>query len=75
LEPVALGGWLDQTKDMTMLRSLGVMTAFKWFCVAAVAVAIWRGFNGDLGAIISTVWLWIQRGADVVTNIWNSINS
>lgn len=57
-----------------MLRSLGIMTAFKWFVLAAVAVAIWQGFDGDLGAVVSEVWRWIQMGAGVVTNIWNSVN-
>jgi len=56
-----------------MLRSLGVFTLLKWFAVACVLLAIWRGFEGDLGAIAETVWAWLLYGADVVTNIWNQI--
>lgn len=56
-----------------MMRSLGVTSALRWFLVAIVALAIWRGFEGDLGAIATTLWSWIERGAEVVTMIWNEI--
>lgn len=57
-----------------MLRSLGIMMALKWFVIAAVAVAIWQGFDGNLGAIASTVWAWVEAGSRVVTDIWYRIN-
>lgn len=56
-----------------MLRSLGIHTAMKWFVITVVAVAIWRGFDGDLGAIASTVWSWVIRGADLLTNVWHQV--
>lgn len=58
-----------------MLRSLGIMTAAKWFVIACIGLAVWRGFNGDLGAIVDSIWGYIQTGADVATNIWNEVNS
>lgn len=58
-----------------MLRSLGITTALKWFAVACVVVAVYRGYNGDVGAVITTVWGWVQSGADAVTNIWHSVDS
>lgn len=56
-----------------MLRSLGLHAALKWFVIACVVVALWRGFNGDLGAIADTLWSWVVRGADVLTSIWQQI--
>lgn len=56
-----------------MLRSLGITTAVRWFVIACVCLAVWRGFNGDIGAIVDAVWSWIQTGADVVTNIWHEV--
>ena len=57
-----------------MLGKLGITKLLKWFVLAAIAVAIWQGFNGNLGAIAETVWAWVLAGADVVTNIWHAIN-
>jgi hypothetical protein len=57
-----------------MLRSLGITTAVRWFVIACVGLAVWRGFNGDIGAIVDAVWGWIQTGAEVVTNIWHEVN-
>ena len=57
-----------------MLRSLGVYTAFKWFAVAVLAVAVWQGYNGNLAAIADAMWGAVQTGARVVTDIWNSID-
>lgn len=56
-----------------MLRTLGIAKLFKWAVVVVIAVAIWRGFNGDLGAMASTLWEWILKGADVVTKMWHSV--
>jgi hypothetical protein len=58
-----------------MLRSLGITTMLKWFLVACVLLAIWQAYNGNIGAIAQAVWSWIQAGADVVTRIWNEVNS
>ena len=58
-----------------MLRGLGIGTAFRYFVIAAIAVAVWQGFNGDLGAMLWTLWGYVQQGANVVTEVWNSINS
>ena len=58
-----------------MLRSLGITTLLKWFLVACVLLAIWQGYNGNIGAIVQAVWGWIQTGADVVTRLWNEVNS
>ncbi len=58
-----------------MLRTLGVLTLLRWFVVAAVLLALWQGFNGDLGAIAAAAWSWVQAGADVVTRIWTAINA
>lgn len=55
------------------MRTLGITNLFKWALVVVVGVAIWRGFNGDLGAMASTLWAWIIMGADVVTNMWYQI--
>lgn len=57
-----------------MLRSLGVMTALKWFAVACFFVAIWQGYNGNLAAIADAVWGAVKTGASVITDIWNSID-
>lgn len=58
-----------------MLRSLGVMQMVKWFMLACVGVAIWQAYDGNLGAIADSIWGWVQAGADVVQNVWDSINS
>jgi hypothetical protein len=58
-----------------MLRQLGLFVIFRYFVLACFVVAVYKGFNGDLGAIAVAVWEWIQRGADVVTSLWNSINA
>lgn len=58
-----------------MLRSLGITSIIKWFIIACVGLAIWKSYNGDIGAIVNAIWGWIQRGAEVVTNIWNEVNS
>lgn len=56
-----------------MMRTLGITNLLKWAVLICVGVAIWRGFNGDLGAMASTLWEWILKGADVVTKMWHSI--
>jgi biotin transporter BioY len=58
-----------------VLRALGVMTMLRYAVVAMVLLAIWQGFNGDIGVIASTAWGFVQTGADVVTRIWESVNS
>jgi hypothetical protein len=58
-----------------MLRSLGIMAAFKWFVIACVGLAVWRAYDGNLGAIATAIWDWIQAGADVVTRIWDNVNT
>ena len=57
-----------------MLRSLGIFSLIKWFLVACVLLAIWRGFDGDIGAIVDTVIDYIQKGADIVTQLWNEVD-
>lgn len=39
------------------------------------AIAIWRANNGDLSAIVQSIWDFLNKGADAVTNLWNSIVS
>lgn len=58
-----------------MLRGLGIGSAFRYFLLAAVGLALWQGFNGDLGAILWTIWGYVEQGARVVTDVWNSVNS
>lgn len=58
-----------------MLRSLGITSLVKWFVIACVLLAIWRAYDGNVGAIVDAVWGWVQSGADVVTRIWHSINA
>lgn len=58
-----------------MLRSLGITTIVKYFVLVCIAVAIWQAFDGNIGAIVTAVWNWIQAGADVVTRIWESVNA
>jgi hypothetical protein len=58
-----------------MLRGLGIGTAIRWFVIAAVALALWQGFNGDIGAIMWAIWGYVEQGSEVVTDIWNSVNS
>lgn len=57
------------------MRGLGIGVAIRYFVIAAVCVAIWQGFNGDLGAAFWAGWGYVEQGADVVTQIWNSINN
>jgi hypothetical protein len=58
-----------------MLRQLGLFVIFRYFVLAAAAVAVWKGFDGDLGAIALTLWDWIQKGSVVITDLWNSVNA
>lgn len=57
-----------------MFRSLGLHHALRWFIIAAIVVAIWQGFNGNLGAMVTWAWHLIQAGAGVATSLWHSLN-
>lgn len=58
-----------------MLRSLGIYTLIKWFAVACIVIAVWRGYHGDVGAIVSDLWSLLLKGADLVTYLWHMVNS
>jgi low affinity Fe/Cu permease len=46
-----------------------------WFIIAVIAVAIWRGSNGDLTKVADTVWMVLNKGADFVTVLWNNLTA
>lgn len=43
-----------------------------WFILGAIGLAIWRGSNGDLTHIADTVFSLLNKGADIVTQLWNA---
>lgn len=57
-----------------MLRGLGIGRLIRTVLLAMVAVAVWEGFHGNVGAIVAAGWHVIQTGADVITQIWRTAN-
>ena len=57
-----------------MLRGLGIGSAIKWFVIACIFVALYKGYHGNVTAIGDALWQWVNQGATVVTHIWHSIN-
>lgn len=44
-----------------------------YFVIAIIAVAIWRGNDGDMGRVADSVMGILNHGADFVTTIWVSL--
>ncbi len=54
------------------MRGLGG-GVIRYFVGASVALAIWQGFEGDLGSVAWMAWTYVQQGADVVTDVWHGV--
>lgn len=55
------------------MRMLGKIAGMVILVICAIA--IWKANNGDINAIIQSIWDFLNKGADAVTNLWNSIVS
>jgi hypothetical protein len=58
-----------------MLRLLQIGKLVQIAITLMVVVAIWQAFNGDVVAIVEKAFEIIQKGADVVTQLWAKINA
>jgi hypothetical protein len=58
-----------------MLRSLGIGRLLSFAVLAMVLLAVWKANNGDLSSIAAAIWEVLNRGADVVTTLWDSFVS
>lgn len=54
-----------------MMRMIGKGLLF--VVLIMCAVAIWKANNGDINSITQSIWDFLNKGADAVTNLWNSI--
>ena len=54
-----------------MGRGLGIKQVASWILLAAVFLAVFQAYNGDLGKMVAGVWGLVQTLADVMTNIWH----
>ena len=53
-------------------------TFSRWLSFAFIAVivlAIWKVNNGNMSNIVDTVWGLLNKGADIVVNLWHNISS
>ena len=55
------------------MRMLGKIAGMVILVICAIA--IWKANNGDINAITQSIWDFLNKGADAVTNLWNSIVS
>lgn len=58
-----------------MLRSLGIGRWIGFALLAMVALAIWKMNDGNLASIADGIWGLLNRGADVVTTLWENFVS
>ena len=58
-----------------MMQMLQLGKLFQIAIVLMVVVAIWQAFNGDPIAIAAKGMDIIQGGSEVVTTMWNKVNS
>lgn len=58
-----------------MLRSLGIGRWIGFALLAMVALAIWKMNDGNLANIADGIWGLLNRGADVVTTLWENFVS
>jgi hypothetical protein len=43
--------------------------------LAVVVLAIWKMNNGDPAKIVDSIWAILNKGADMVTSLWNKFMS
>lgn len=54
---------------------MGGKSWISWVLLFVVGLAIWKMNNGDPSKIIDSVWAMLNKGADIITGIWNKIMS
>ena len=54
---------------------MGGKSWISWVLGVVVVLAIWKMNNGDPTKIIDSVWAMLNKGADVITGLWNKVMS
>lgn len=54
-----------------MMPSGGIGRWVSIIVITMVVVAVWKANNGDVSAIVSAVWNFINAGAQVMLDLWD----
>ncbi|MGV8847024.1 hypothetical protein [Tessaracoccus sp.] len=57
------------------MRGLGVKQVLSWILLAAVVLAVFQAYNGDVGKMTTGLVNLVQSLADVMTDLWHQVKT